>query len=349
MSFRITFVLPHLSLSGGDKVTITYAEGLARRGHKVTLVHGRFPSSKGRLYQYLTGRDAKFHRPGPEVDLVPAKGLPADLPAFLPDSDVLIASWWETVESISAAPPSKGTLIHHVQGHEVFPYLPARSASVYRLNVPKIAVSNWLVEILLNTYGSKDVSLVMNPVDVDRFGWVGRSRLPLPTVGTLFSVTPVKNSAMALAAVRLARQSLPELRLTCFGTDQPPAEWLREPFVSFQLTPRQDVIPGLYRSADFWLFTSTSEGFGLPILEAMAVGTPVIGTRAGAAPDLINVNNGALVEHEPEAMANAIVRLFAKPESSWQKLSRSSRRVAQAHNVDRAVSDFEAVLHAHCR
>jgi glycosyltransferase involved in cell wall biosynthesis len=343
MGRRITFVLPHLSFSGGNKIIVTYAEALANRGHEVALVHGPLPSLKARIGARIFPRAAHVHRPAPNVRLIEAKGRVAEIDKFLPNADAVIAGWWETIEAVSRAPASKGRKFHLVQGHEVWSYLPARAADVYRLPFHKIAVSNWLLGLMRDRYGSSDASLVMNPVDIGRFAWAERSRSQVPRVGTVYSVTPVKNSAMAFEAVRRAREQIPDLRLICFGADKLPKEF-DLPFVEYCERPAQEAIPGLYRSCDFWLFTSTEEGFGLPILEAMAVGTPVIATPAGAAPDLVTSKTGALVGLDAAEMAQAIVRLFAEPSASWTEMSRACRALAEAHDVESAVSSFEAIV-----
>lgn len=344
MGLRITFVLPHLSLSGGDKITFTFANGLAEKGHEVTVVHGRLPSPKARLARLIFPNAGNVHLPGPKVRLVAASGPSAELPKFLPDAEVLIASWWETVESISKAPSSKGRLIHHVQGHEVFPYLPARSASVYRLDCPKIAASRWLLDILTNSYGARDPQLVLNPVNTEIFAWRERSLPNPPTVGTVYSSAPCKNSALAFEAVRIARQILPDLQLVGFGAEKLPSRFSSLPFVRFHLRPDQDRIPDLYRACRYWLFTSTAEGFGLPILEAMAVGTPVIATAAGAAPDLVNDQTGAMVGHDPKEMADAICRLSSASALSWVDMSKASRAMAEQHGIAAAVDRFEEII-----
>lgn len=344
MPLRITFVLPDLSLSGGNKITLMFANGLADRGHEVTVVHGPLPTLKGRILNSFLPKLLNVHRPGPKVRVVPAKGGAAKLCDFLPDADVLIASWWATVEALSQAPASKGRKIHHVQDHEVFDYLPKRSASVYRIPLKKIVVSKWLLDVMRQEYDAPDVSLVLNPVDTDHFDWIERSVPQAPAVGTVYASAPRKNSAMAFEAVSLARQMVPDLQLVCFGAEPLPRELAEMPFVRFHLTPQQDAIPDLYRSCSCWLFTSKSEGFGLPILEAMAVGTPVIATPAGAAPDLVDEGTGMLIHHDPRAMADAIVELLGEPNSHWTEMSRACRVTAEAHDIDSAVSQFEAIL-----
>jgi hypothetical protein len=43
-------------------------------------------------------------------------------------------------------------------------------------------------------------------------------------------------------------------------------------------------------------------------------------------------------------MAQAIVRLFAEPSASWTEMSRACRALAEAHDVESAVSSFEAIV-----
>lgn len=49
----------------------------------------------------------------------------------------------------------------------------------------------------------------------------------------------------------------------------------------------REALPDLYRAAKLFLFTSRYEGFGLPLLEAMASGTPVVTTRHSAIPEVV--------------------------------------------------------------
>lgn len=72
-----------------------------------------------------------------------------------------------------------------------------------------------------------------------------------------------------------------------------------------------DELAALYREADALLFPSRYEGFGLPALEAMASGTPVVGARAGALPEVVG-EAGVLVDpDDPNALATALLELLA--------------------------------------
>jgi glycosyltransferase involved in cell wall biosynthesis len=113
-------------------------------------------------------------------------------------------------------------------------------------------------------------------------------------VGTL---EPRKNLA---AAVEAARQAGAELRVVGargWGGVEVPG-WLGR--------PSDDELAALYRGARCLLYPSLYEGFGLPVLEAMACGTPVVTSRGGATEE---VAGGAAVlvdATDPDAIAAGI-------------------------------------------
>lgn len=73
-------------------------------------------------------------------------------------------------------------------------------------------------------------------------------------------------------------------------------------------------LPALYSAADAFLFPSLSEGFGLPILEAMACGTPVITSDRGAAPEV--AGNAAILcnPDDHQDIASAMTRIVENKE-----------------------------------
>lgn len=72
-----------------------------------------------------------------------------------------------------------------------------------------------------------------------------------------------------------------------------------------------DVLPRLYRGAVALVFPSLLEGFGLPPLEAMACGTPVITSNSSSLPEVVG-NAGIMVDpYDVEALADAMQRVMA--------------------------------------
>ncbi|WP_374686815.1 glycosyltransferase family 4 protein [Promineifilum sp.] len=67
--------------------------------------------------------------------------------------------------------------------------------------------------------------------------------------------------------------------------------------------------PFLYRNAEVFVFPSRHEGFGLPPLEAMACGTPVVTSDAGSLPEIVGAAGFAIDPDDPRHMAGAIIAL----------------------------------------
>ena len=89
----------------------------------------------------------------------------------------------------------------------------------------------------------------------------------------------------------------------------------------------EDHKPALYRGAVGFIFPSRYEGFGLPPLEAMACGTPVVGSDVASLPEIVGDGGILLRPDDAKGMADVLVRL-AHDEGFRAQLSR--RAVAQA-------------------
>ncbi len=117
--------------------------------------------------------------------------------------------------------------------------------------------------------------------------------------------------AEAWPAVRAAR---PSLRLVLAGPPHPRRETRSSPTcqacTSSASFPTEHV-PGLYAAASVLVVPSLDEGFGLPALEAMAVGTPVVAANRAALPELVG-DDGILVEPTPGGLSSGILDALAR-------------------------------------
>jgi len=350
---RITFLIPHIGVAGGIRVVAIHARRLAERGHEVTVVSTPLaqPGLRTKVGSLVRGRGWPVNRRarGTYFDDFPGRLVELDrhrpiVEGDVPDADVVVATWWETALWAAALPARKGAKAHFIQGYEVHVGR-ERIDATWRLPMHKIVVSQWLADIAVERFGLELPDVVANAVDLEQFGAPARGKQDAPTVGMVYSSKPFKGCDVALEALELARSHVPELRLVAFGAEAPTDDLPLAPGSTFRLRPAQAELAGLYASCDAWLFPSRHEGFGLPILEAMACRTPVIGTPAGAAPELIGVGAGMLVPFDdPPAMASAIERIAGMGDAEWSRLSEGARARAAAHTWEDAAERFERAL-----
>lgn len=351
---KITFVNPVPSLTGGMRVVTIYARLLQQRGHDVCLVAvpPRQPTFKERIKSVLkreplvpeTIKLDHFEQLGLTCKLIDQWRPITD--HDLPDADVVIATWWQTAEWVEALSPSKGTKVYYIQHYETFDYLPKEQVeATYRLPLYKITVANWIRDKLMLGFGDRDVPVVPPSVDLEQFFAPKRDKQAIPTVGMLYGPAAWKGCDIAFKALELAVQKVPNLRLVAFGFGQP----LDLPFLThchYDPCPQQHQLREYYSACDAWLFPSRYEAVGLPILEAMACRTPVIGTPAGIAPEMLSDGAGILVKpDDPEDMARAIEQVCHFSNSTWQTMSNIAYNKVTSYTWDDAVSRFEAALY----
>ena len=355
---RITFLLPSLDVGGGIRVASIHARALQRRGHHVVVVvPPPAPRGLGGRVRALfdpdaPSRAAAFNRPRSHFDGSGVELRFAARPGRIdtrdvPDADVVVATWWETAEWALALPESKGARAYFVQHHEVFDYLPVeRARRTYTAPLHRIAIAQWLVDVLAREYGDHDVDLVPNAVDHTLFHAPARGRQPRPTVGFLYSTADFKGVDVTVAALRRLRAALPELRILAFGSK--PAEGLGDlhEAVEYRCQPPQESIRELYASCDLWLTASRSEGFNLPALEAMACRTPVVSTRTGWPLEaIVDGVNGHLVPiDDAAALAERALQILRLPAVDWERMSAQAHATAEPHSWERSSELFERAL-----
>ncbi|MEZ4354083.1 MAG: glycosyltransferase family 4 protein [Myxococcota bacterium] len=131
-----------------------------------------------------------------------------------------------------------------------------------------------------------------------------------------------------------------DVRLTLVDDDSPDnrvRKWAREVGVLDRITLTGRVASAelvrRYTRATIVVVPSRYEGFGLPAVEAMACGTPVVASRAGALAEVMDATGGGLTapRDDPQALAAAIGRLFDDVEARTLMAKRGRERVLELY------------------
>jgi glycosyltransferase involved in cell wall biosynthesis len=101
-------------------------------------------------------------------------------------------------------------------------------------------------------------------------------------------------------------------------------------------------LPALYCAADLFAYVSLYEGFGLPLLEAMACGTPVIGSNTSSLPEVIGEAGLQVDPRNVDEIAYALHQMIEQPELSARSIELGLER-AQLFTWEKAARDLLAI------
>jgi len=171
-----------------------------------------------------------------------------------------------------------------------------------------ISVSHAVAAEVERTEGfTRDQNLVIwNGEDLKKFSpgpSESRGALGIAPETTLITcvggLSAVKDHHTLLAAFRRVSERRPNLCLLLAG-DGPERDALERVAASVmgevRFLGQRDDVPDLLRASDIYVQTSLTEGFSNAILQAMAVGLPVVATRVGGNPELVTEQTGVLAE-----------------------------------------------------
>lgn len=322
------------------------------RGHRAVLV----AHPAGVLYERSReGDDLMPLAVGSEVDLASAWKLSRILRAYRPQivhahdpHGVAMASM---ALSIGAGPSTPRFVASrrvdfHLQKHSF-------SRWKYRQVDLFIAASEAIRDVLIKDgIPPTRIVVVHDGIDVDRVGrspaadlhaefWLPKGAPVIVNVGAL---VPHKGQTFLVEAMARVRQRMPDVRLVIFG-EGPLRHQLEQQIKDRGLAKhvvlagfREDVL-ALTRSADLFVMSSVTEGLGSTVLDAMAMGLAVVGTRAGGIPEaVVHGETGALVPAgNAEALADAIVTLLGDPTARRRMGDAGRARVRADFGVERLV------------
>jgi glycosyltransferase involved in cell wall biosynthesis len=348
--------------SGGVRMVIHVANAVAARRHRVAFVvpaHASVPPIDLHTHVEIIVRGH-------------ARGLAdrIDFCTHLPEARAYLATGYQTPVLIDWARRRSrryARLVHLVQADEVTTHIrygtqPAWAKPLLRLMAERglrmpatrIAVSAAVADAV----GRQHVDRIINPGIDARYLERAREAAPARrlrrhdmtdrlTVGFFAQPGRVKGTDVALEAVGRV-STLDSPRLLAF--DIPGAPALPDPVERFSLLQAERPVDlmAFYSMCDIFLFPSRVEGFGLPPLEAMACGAPVVTSDCGGVREYARHEENCLLvaPGDAGAMAAAIQRLAGDP-ALRASLIEAGRETALRFPVERFANECAHEIERH--
>ena len=185
------------------------------------------------------------------------------------------------------------------------------------------------------------------PVNVHEAFWLPHHA---PVVGNVAALVPHKGQRYLVDAAHLVVREIPDARFIILGEGEL-REHLEKQVREHHLEKhvllpgfRTDVL-GCIKAFDLFVMSSVTEGLGTSLLDAMACARPIVATRTGGIPEIVEDDaNGLLVPpRDAASLAAAIVRAL-KDEPLRQRMAAAGlARVRERFTVDRMVEQTAAV------
>ncbi len=324
---RISFLLADTPLFGGVKVVLHQANLLARRGHHVVVVS---PGSRPDWYAL----EAEFLQ------------IPRLDPDELPEADLTVATFWTTIETAEAGP---GKAVHYCQGFEgSYTHNQGEHPAIekaYSKPLPAIVVADHLVTLLRERF-ARPARVVRQPLEAF---WSPRFRVRPGRPPRILVAGPleidwkgVATSLRALARLRRSGFSFRLERLSQWPLTEEERDILEPDAFHFHLDPPQ--VAELMRRCDLLIGASwQQEGFGLPVLEALACGVPVVASDVSCYRDFAAPAALLVPPRDVDAFAEAVEAVLSDS-WQWQTRRRQGKRIARDYRERLAGESVEQAL-----
>ena len=341
---NIAFLVPYKGLSGGLKVITTYANSFLRKGHIVTIF---YPNKKTIGFRKILKGIIKdfFLKSKDHLDffhgtlIAKDKIISEDIQAF----DAVIATGWETAEVLGELNISNKKKFYFIQGFETWGGQIERVLATYKLPIQKIVISTWLQKEIEFISGEKYIPIISNGKDfiISDFHGDGINR-PFD-IGLMASNVNVKRFDIALDALNRVRRIFPDCKIVIIAPHKLDLPLPKN--TKFFLSPTQNKIKETYLSTKVWISSSEQEGFCLPALEAISLGTAVVATDSKGVNDIIQSGqNGFIVPcNDAIALSQKVVELL-NSNTLRSKISHKALIDSANFNWEKSSTSFLKIL-----
>jgi glycosyltransferase involved in cell wall biosynthesis len=332
---KVVIPVGSLETGGGCRTLVDIANALVARGHHAEIVIPRGMPIKYDIRAKITT-------------------VPQLSKEFIPHGDIVLTNYYITFMPAFQAWPEQ--CVRLCQGFEPY-WVPDKDYAIwtYAQKVPIISISHWLDQQIsnhVNMHSSAVVNLgvdrsIFHPAAPNRVKSSRRKRVILyiardPKLG--YAVKGFYDFYKAMKLINKKYKGKFIVHMIC------PENKLSLPGIEHRVfQPKSDQeMANLYRHADVFVSTSWVEGFGLPPLEAMSCGTPVVTTNSGGVLDFSAHHYSAYVvpPRNSEAIANGIVTVLKNKKLAKQLVKggvQSANRLTKSAFEDKIVHALQLI------
>lgn len=364
-------------VNGVSTSIATFRRSLQQQGHSTTLVAPRYPQGDSRDERGVIRVDSRYLFMDPEDRLMKIAAVLALAPQLDKQAFDLVhihTPFAAHYAGIRLAKKLRLPVVetYHTYFEEYFHhYLPLLPGWLTRYSarwltrhqgrqLDALVVPSTAMFSVLNGYGvDVQTEIIPTGIDFDDFSPGDRAAFcrrhgidpQRPTLVHIGRVAHEKNIGFLLDVVARVRRSMPELLLIIAG-EGPARRSLQQRVNALGIDDnvlflgyfnRGQELWDCYASGDAFVFASNTETQGLVLLEAMALGTPVISTAVLGTRDILAAHRGALIA-EPDLtdFGNKVIHLLRQPQLR-QRLAEQARDYAHDWStgiMSRRMADF---------
>jgi glycosyltransferase involved in cell wall biosynthesis len=340
--------------SGGLRIVYEYANRLAQRSWRVSVVHpARLQPENGLSFIKKIQLRLGFFKNRLSGAYLPKKWFAIDRRVkmvwvpdlserYIPEGDYIIACPVESAAFVNSYSSAKGKKHYFIQHFEDWALPAGDVEKTWKMPLKKIVIARWLQEKAKEL--GEEAIYIPNGLDFSSFDVdIPHSNRNQKTVLFLSHYLETKGTKFAVEAASRLWQKYPDLKVHAFGVTDKPSYF--PDFIIYHKDPPQRIIRTLYNSARIFISPSLSEGWDLPTCEAMLCGCAVVATDIpGHREYLIDKENGVFcVPGSTDSIFEKVDWLFSNPAEA-ESIALRAPESLKKFDWDSRVTLFENAL-----
>jgi glycosyltransferase involved in cell wall biosynthesis len=337
---KIAFVLPGSGNSGGVRCTSIVAEMLRNRGHEVRILHEEpdfsvldwAKAARNRiLYGNAPSWLAQFKGP-----IAAFKGLGG---CHFDEGEIIVAVGMIISAQMDLLGSLQNPKLQYLHGST--PDRLDRRKKAFSLPIPKIAVATYLKDLVEKEGNGEFLGVIHNGIDLGEY-FPAVPESSRDGVGTIYGSHPAKDPKTVIGVLQGLSKLRPDVQLRVFSGDRRPRGISRSIYLR---QPTVDQARDIYSRSQVWIMASESEGFSMPVLEAMACGCAVVATDCGGPKDqIVDGQNGFLVPvGDVEQIISRVLLLLNNPDLRT-RIQKNALETSRQFTWEKCVDALEATL-----